>query len=87
MRLLLAAFLLAQPLTAAAAVKEPLVVAKGDKKGKKKEKKEGKPKKGGPFTSCAAITTKAECDAHAKDHSCSWDAIAAGGSCGEGAPQ
>lgn len=77
--------LLALPLAA------PSAQAKGDKKAeakKEKKKKSGKKKsgKGGPFTSCEALTTKSDCEAHAKDHFCSWDAIAAGGSCSEGAP-
>lgn len=65
----------------------PVLLAKAEKKPKKK--KEGKKKdggKGGPFKSCGDLTTKADCEGHAKDHSCSWDAISAGGSCGEGPP-
>lgn len=85
--LLLALGLLVMQTPPAAA--ETVRLAKAEKKPPKK-KKEGKKKeggaKGGSFTSCDALKTKGDCEAQAKAHTCAWDAIAAGGSCGEGAP-
>ena len=75
---------LAPVASASAPAAAPLMVVAKAKKDPKKPRDHKK--KGGPFTTCAALASKAACEAHAKDHSCSWDPIAAGGACGDGPP-
>lgn len=58
--------------------------AKTKKEKKPKGEKKGKGGKGGAFTKCDDLATKPACEAHAKDHSCSWDPNT--GFCGEGPP-